>query len=551
MRRSCRIGRTIARRGAALKKERSHSFFNSLRSRVLVFSLLVFGLMTGAVVVNGSRVMLSAMVENIRLSVKQTSEILNIAVAPYATNGNLNTLKVYFDELLNKDDSYGLVYLIIGKEEGPVILQSGLSFAEIPIPDTEESYADAANRGIVHIRQPILLEDSSVGFLQYGMSFKLLLNASDEISRQGLILMVGGLAIASAFILILVLKVIRRINVLVSASRAIAYGDYSHRAPKLGSDEIARLAENFNLMADAVQLRIHEVTQLNQELESRVEMRTHELVALNETLQKTIDDLKWTQDSLVRSEKMASLGSLVAGVAHELNTPVGNALTVASTLHDQTDEIVAEMKVGLKRATLEHYIEGAKMASDLILRNLQRASDLVTGFKHVAVDQTSENRRYFDLQEMVQEVMSTLIPAIKKTPYKFESSVPKAIRMDSYPGPIGQVITNLVNNALIHAFDARDHGHIDLRVTWIDEQHVSMVFHDDGQGISPENLKKIFDPFFTTRLGQGGSGLGMSIVHNLIYTVLGGSITVESELGKGTSFIVNLPLIAPTENKID
>lgn len=493
---------------------------------------------------NNSRVMLTAMVENISLAVKQTSEILNMAVSPYATSGDLSILKVFFDELLNKDD--GLVYLIIGNEAGSVLLKSGFSGTKIPTPDFEANYADVATRGIVHIRQPILLHDGSVGFLQYGLSFKLLLNASNKISQQGLILMVSGLAITSAFILLLVLKIIRRINTLVSASQAIAYGEYSHRAPVKGNDEISLLAENFNLMAVAIQQRIQQVTQLNQNLELRVRNRTSELLALNETLQQTIDNLKWTQESLIRSEKMASLGALVAGVAHELNTPVGNALTVASTLHDQTDEIVAEMKSGLRRVTLENYIDGAKTASDLILRNLQRASDLVIGFKHVAVDQTSEKRRHFDLQKMVQEVVSTLVPTIRKTPYKLEISVPKGLQMDSYPGPIGQVITNLVNNALMHAFDRREHGTISLRAVKLDDSHVRIDFRDDGLGIRAENLNRIFDPFFTTRLGQGGSGLGMSIVHNLIYTVLGGTISVESERNKGTCFTVELPIIAPT-----
>lgn len=521
-------------------------WIGSLRARILIVSVLLFGLMTGAIVFNSSRVIWGAMAENVRVSAQQTSEILNLAVAPYAISGDFSTLKTFLDELLSQEsEQSGLVYLAVGREDGALLLQSGILDGPIPEPDTPETYPAAIERGLVHIRRPLLLENNSVGFMQYGLSFKLMTKATERLNRDGILLAIGGLTVTSSVMLFIMLKIVRRMNMLATSSQAIAQGDYAHRAPEAGRDEISLLAANFNRMADAVQQRVREVTQLNQELESRVEARTWELVELNTTLQLTIENLKWTQESLIRSEKLAGLGALVAGVAHELNTPVGNALTVTSTLQDHTRDIGEEFQTGLRRATLEKFLEDARTAGDLIVRNLQRAADLVTSFKHVAVDQTSENRRDFDLRVTVEEIVATLSPMLKKTPYRLELDITEGIVLNSYPGALGQIVTNLVNNAVIHAFAERNHGLLTLRARKADEQRVMLEFKDDGRGMTPDTLKRIFDPFFTTRLGQGGSGLGMSIVHNLVCAVLGGNIEAQSTPGKGTCFTVQLPLRAP------
>lgn len=270
-----------------------------------------------------------------------------------------------------------------------------------------------------------------------------------------------------------------------------------------------------------------------------------ELRAANAELSSALSTLKAAQQELTRSEKLAALGSLVAGVAHELNTPVGNSVMVASTLQQQTAELQRGLAQGLKRSALEAYVRDTTAATDMLTRNLHRAAELVTSFKQVAVDQTSSQRRRFQLEEVLSEILLTLRPMLRKTTCEVEAEIDSGLEMDSYPGPLGQVVTNLVTNAIVHGFDGRDHGQVRLRAGRWGDSELELEVCDDGNGIPPEHLARIFDPFFTTRLGQGGSGLGLNIVHTLVTDVLGGRISVDSEAGRGTCFKLLLPLSAP------
>lgn len=280
-----------------------------------------------------------------------------------------------------------------------------------------------------------------------------------------------------------------------------------------------------------------EMRRLNADLEHRVQERTAEL-------SRTLDMLKRSQDELVHAEKLASLGSLVAGVAHELNTPIGNALVSASTLVDMTAEFESNYARGeLRRSALETYLGQCKEGALLTQRSLYRANDLVHSFKQVAVDQSSERRRAFDLDAMLQEVVDTVRPNTKGRPWTIVLDIAPGIAMESYPGPLGQVVINLLMNALIHAFDAEQEGEVVLHAAAAHEGRVTLVCTDNGSGIAPEHLPRIFDPFFTTKLGQGGSGLGLSIVHRLVTQVLQGEIEVESEPRKGTRFSITVPLV--------
>ena len=289
-----------------------------------------------------------------------------------------------------------------------------------------------------------------------------------------------------------------------------------------------------------------EIRDMNLQLESRVRSRTLKLELANSELAEAMESLKRTKGELVRSEKMAALGSLVAGIAHELNTPIGNSVTVASTLQDQTIEVQKAMETGgIRRSAILDYLDTIAKGSELLMRNLGTARELVAGFKQVAADQASNQRRQFNLKETVEGILVTLVPMYKKTAFTMQCELQEGILMDSYPGPLGQILTNFVTNALAHAFDGRADGNMHLRCRKLDEARVEITFSDDGNGIPSENLKRVFDPFFTTKLGQGGSGLGLNIVYNIVTSVLGGSIELESTIGKGTNFIVVLPLEAP------
>ena len=252
--------------------------------------------------------------------------------------------------------------------------------------------------------------------------------------------------------------------------------------------------------------------------------------------------LKETQAQLAAHEKLASLGSLVAGVAHELNTPIGNSLLMASTLKEKTDELSARFAAGqLKKSDLEAWIGAAREATGLSMRSLQAAADLVDSFKQVSVDQASTQRRRFDLAQACHEIAATMMNQVRRAGHVLELEVPAGIAMDSFPGPFGQVLINFINNALLHAFDAPG-GRMLLAAAPLDGDRVRIVFRDEGRGIPAEHLGRIFDPFFTTRMGQGGTGLGLNIAYTIVTTLLGGTIRVESEAGRGTAFILDVPL---------
>lgn len=262
----------------------------------------------------------------------------------------------------------------------------------------------------------------------------------------------------------------------------------------------------------------------------------------NEQLEIALQQLQTTQNQLIESEKMAALGNLVAGVAHEINTPIGISVTAASVLtEDATDFYHIYQSGKMKRADLETFLDTAQESSNMILANLKRAADLVQSFKQVAVDQSSESQRCFYLKEYLDEVILSLIGNLKKTKHSIKITGDPNLTLNTYPGALSQIVTNLVMNSLIHAYDTEEAGQIQLDFKQEDEQLI-LQYSDDGQGIKPENISQIFDPFFTTKRSQGSTGLGLHIVYNLMTQKLRGTIQCESQVGMGTKFILKLPM---------
>lgn len=258
--------------------------------------------------------------------------------------------------------------------------------------------------------------------------------------------------------------------------------------------------------------------------------------------------LELTQSKLVEQEKMAALGSLVAGVAHELNTPIGNSLLMASTIRDVSVEFLNLVKNNqLKRSDLENFCNTTNNSSELLVKSLGSAASLVSSFKQIAVDQTSDQRRQFDLHVFCEEVALTLASRMKREGHELHLDIPDDMTLDSYPGAMGQVLSNLIINAIVHGFDGRKQGLIELQARAVGEHSLSLCIRDNGQGISEEHLPRIFEPFFTTRLGEGGSGLGLHICYNIVVSILGGKIEVQSERGSGTVFILTIPKCAPLQ----
>jgi ligand-binding sensor domain-containing protein/signal transduction histidine kinase len=280
---------------------------------------------------------------------------------------------------------------------------------------------------------------------------------------------------------------------------------------------------------------------LNEELESRVEMRTADLRTANAELRRTLEQLTLAQRQLLESEKMAALGGLVAGVAHEINTPLGVTVTAASHLQEECARmarLVADNN--LTPVDLSDFQATAQESAQIILRNLNRADRLVRSFKLIAVDQTTEERRVIELGAYLNEILTSLGPVLKKSPHRVTITCPDSLPLNTYPGALYQIVSNLVMNSLMHAFDPGQAGAISIEAK-VAGAMVLLRYTDDGKGMSEEVRSQIFEPFFTTRRGQGGSGLGMHVVYNLVTQLLKGSIRVESSPGAGATFEIFLP----------
>jgi len=322
---------------------------------------------------------------------------------------------------------------------------------------------------------------------------------------------------------------------------------YIHRALSTGELQIyeQRICVNGKCQDEEVRIVISGVNEVlfmirNISDRKRVELAIHKK---NAELAKTLEELKATQKQLVESEKYAALGSMVAGIAHEVNTPVGNSLMAASILDNATTKFNESFNRGeLKKSSLQAYLERAKSSSEILLDNLQRAVELIQNFKQVAVDQSSLEQRSFAVKDYIEKILISLAPQIKYTPHKVIVCGDEAIMMRSYPGALSQIVTNLVMNSLTHAYQDLDKiGQLQFDLIQQDDE-VVIIYSDDGKGISGESLPKIFEPFFTTARDIGGSGLGLHIIYNLVTQNLKGTISCKSEVGMGTKFIITLPL---------
>jgi C4-dicarboxylate-specific signal transduction histidine kinase len=339
-------------------------------------------------------------------------------------------------------------------------------------------------------------------------------------------------------------RLMRPLRQLLGDAKRLSSGQLTAPVAVLRRDEIGALAAGMDTMRENLNEQISHVRELNATLEQRVSERTQSLNTANEELVGAMAELKNAYDEIQRSERLAALGALVAGVAHELNTPIGNCVTVASTLQDITRHFEQTSATGITRSALATFVDNTQHASELLTRNLNVAVELIRSFKQVAVDRTRAQRREFQLDTMVAETLLILSPSFKRSHHTFQVDMPTGIAMTSYPGQLGQILTNLINNAVLHGFADDRPGVIHISARLLSGEAIEVVVADDGVGIPEVNLRRIFDPFFTTRLGQGGSGLGLNIVYNLMKDVLGGTVQVKSTMGSGTQFILVMPRVA-------
>jgi len=305
---------------------------------------------------------------------------------------------------------------------------------------------------------------------------------------------------------------------------------------KINRALMGRVERSTALSADSYSLFEHSIT-----LQRHVQEQTQALQTSNQKLQKALADLQNATDQIVQSEKLAALGSLVAGVAHEVNTPLGIGVTAASLLDENATTLAKSFAAGtMKKSDFVAFLSTCQESMRIILANLTRAANLIQSFKKIAVDQSSESWQTIALASYLKDIVVSLSPNLKKTKIAVNIECPETLRIDTMPGALSQIVTNLVANSLLHAFAPDQEGEIVIAAK-ARKDAVVIIYTDDGKGIAREHLSHVFEPFFTTRRGQGGSGLGLHLCYNIVTRSLKGKIEVASTPGAGVRFTITLP----------
>jgi len=351
-------------------------------------------------------------------------------------------------------------------------------------------------------------------------------------------------------------RILTPINKFVKEIQQITFNkDFDNKVASPDFIEMRLLADSVNAMLAKINQQIFqysqaekEITELNQNLEEKVVNRTQALRDSNQELLDALEQVHQYQSQVIQSEKMASLGQMVAGVAHEVNTPIGLGVTASTMLSDKIVEITQALSdQTLSAKKLQRFLEESKENTDIIYRNLSRAADLISSFKQVAVDQTADNIRKIEVGSFLKEIILSLHPTLKKANHEIVINCDDNLSIKTKPGPINQIIINLIMNSLIHGFKDIDNGRIVINVECSNNK-CKINYFDNGHGIEEKIKQKIFDPFVTTRRGEGGSGLGLHLVYNLVTQALNGNIDVESQLGEGAEFIIEFPAVTVEAN---
>jgi signal transduction histidine kinase len=430
--------------------------------------------------------------------------------------------------------------------------KTGIAPVKTKFEQTEELSVVSVIGGVAEIIRPIYQDNNQlIGYVYLRASAEAL---EDHISQSILLtLSVFLVCIAICFFLTLKLQsaITAPIQTLVRlVQRITRQKDFSNRAEPNGIKEIDILIDAFNGMLERTQGHMqrqadaeNEYRTLNVSLEEKVNHRTLALKEANGELIQTLEKLHQFQRQMVQNEKMASLGDMVAGVAHEVNTPIGLGVTASTMMLDRLGDLRKgfEEKT-LKASALAKFIAESEENLNIIYRNLNRAAELISSFKQVAVDQSSENNRTFSFAKLMEEILMSMRPKLKRVSHEINIHCAEDLYIESKAGPINQIMINLIMNSIIHGFEFKEKGTIDIDIVMQDDKKICITFKDNGEGIPEQLRKRIFDPFVTTKRGQGGSGLGMHLVYNLVTQALNGSISVQSETGKGVEFKIIFPV---------
>ncbi|MBF0564496.1 MAG: HAMP domain-containing histidine kinase [Nitrospirae bacterium] len=502
--------------------------------------------------------------KNLRERVKSISINLRTQMEESLATYNFSNISILARNAVSEDND--ISYVILMDSAGVALvrmLRPDLQASRFSAPDNvfnenpaAEAFREYEKDGKQRMEFIVALHVSNKtwGILRIGISLenlnKVVMEAEQNINNQTRELITRSfliliLFVASGTIIALVLasRLTKPLVGLTRVARELAKGNFSaaNTLTFQSAGELEILSRSFTEMSGKLKDSYEKLEDYSHTLEQKVEDRTKELKDAMAELNKVLEDLQESQEQLIQAEKMASLGQLVAGVAHEINTPVGVSVTAASHLVLETKKIISVFEARVaKKADMEEYFNTALESSDLILRNLNRTSALIKSFKMVSADQTSQDYRTFKIKDYLDDIIISLQPKLRKTGHTITIACPDGLEISSYPGAFAQVITNLVINSMMHAFATGVNGLMTIKVTE-DPYSITLRFSDNGKGIAEENLGKIFDPFFTTKRGAGGTGLGLHIVFNIVNQTLKGSIKCESSPGHGTTFILSIP----------
>ncbi|WP_170246345.1 sensor histidine kinase [Colwellia hornerae] len=421
------------------------------------------------------------------------------------------------------------------------------------IPEKSDKIAELStakfSAHIIELIVPIIDNDKKIGYVYLQVNSDHIQQITNDLFLRYSLVIFIFILIAALVSITLNRFITTPMSEMASKIQEISkHKKFNLRIEQMPFKELDILARNINIVLNRAETQIAKLSdakqltyQQNQDLEGKVNKRTQALKDSNNELLSTLEKLHQFQGQLVESEKMASLGDMVAGVAHEVNTPIGLGVTASTLLSDRLIEIKKAFDdKTLKSSQLKKFLVEGEENTAIIYRNLKRAAELIASFKKVAVDQSSEEARTFNIKNLFDDILLTLAPQVKKLPFIINVNCPSELVIKSKPGPINQIIINLIQNSINHGFDDRDHGEITIKIS-ITSDMLTIDYQDDGRGIEPSIINKVFEPFTTTKRGSGGSGLGLHLVYNLVTQALGGKISFSSEIEKGVNFKIIIP----------
>lgn len=502
-----------------------------LRKKLSLQKRIVFLITSVTVVMISTMMVFDTISLNQSIKEAYVSQISGMTIAingRYEESRSVTDVQQIFDYIQYKNSR--VLELKLYSKEGVVLAASDraevgnrLDPVSVIIPKQDKTIIDHlptmahSDKPVVRLIAPLQEDGAVVGAVE------VIFDSSEEAAlfkeRTKLILIVGiSIAIILSVLIWLILRkiVIRPLSKLREAAVIVKQGGELPMLQFQTSPEIMEVSEAFNDMVKNLEERYQE-------------------------LQQALNTLQITQDQLVQSEKMGALGNLVAGVSHEINTPIGIGVTAITYLDQKTKNFRSLYETGkMKKSDLEQFLSVIGETNAMVQSNLERASSLVRSFKQISVDQSVEVKRSFHLKDYLEGIIASLKPSLKKTRLRVDVFCDDRLNLYTYPGALSQIITNLVMNSLNHAYSLEEEGSLCLRVTDQDDQ-ILLAYSDDGKGMTHAVLDQIFEPFFTTSRGKGGTGLGMNIVYNLVTQSLNGTIQCFSTLGQGSLFIITIP----------